>query len=235
MRRTSLIAALPLPDVRARHLLVAAITALVFIFGVTLVGVRAQGGLPPRLKAIAVVESDSVLLSDLVEGMEGRGDMALFGAPQPGQAGAISTSRIIAAARDHGIAGIETGGLSSVVVRRAGRRIAPEDIAAALKQVLVRDHQVVADAELELTAGQMEAMVEAASTEAVVVRSLSYNGSSGRFEATYVVPGNRALELQPARIVGAVADIARVPVLTRAILKGDVVSASDFAIERRRR
>jgi flagellar basal body P-ring formation protein FlgA len=233
MRRTP--AALLLPDVRARHLIVAALTACVFIFAVTLVSVRAQGALAPRLKAIAVVESDSVRLSDLVEGMDMRGDMALFGAPQPGQAGAISTSRILAAARDHGIAGIETGGLSSVVVRRAGRRISPEDIAAALKQVLVRDHQVVADAELELTAGQMEATVEAASTEAVVVRSLSYNGSSGRFEATFVVPGNRALELQPARIVGAVADVARVPVLTRAILKGDVVSASDFAIERRRR
>ena len=214
-----------LPDVRARHLIVAACTAGAFIFGVTLVSVRAQTPLAPRLKAIAVVESDSVRLSDLVEGMDTRGNMALFGAPQPGQAGAISTSRILAAARDHGIAGIETGGLSSVVVRRAGRRISPEDIAAALKQVLVRDHQVVTDAELELTSGQMEATVEASSSEAVVVRSMSFNGSSGRFEATFSVPGNRTLELQPARITGTVADVARVPVLTRAILKGDVVAA----------
>jgi flagellar basal body P-ring formation protein FlgA len=235
MRRTPLNAAMLIPDVRARHLILAALATLVFIFTMTIVSVQAQTPLAPRLKAIAVVESDSVRLSDLVEGMDMRGDMALFGAPQPGQAGAISTSRIISAARDHGIAGIETGGLSSVVVRRAGRRISPEDIAAALKQVLVRDHQVVTDAELELTSGQMEVTVEASSTEAVSIRSMNYSGSSGRFEATFVVPGNRALELQPARIVGTVADVARVPVLTRAILKGDVVSISDFTMERRRR
>ena len=43
------------------------------------------------------------------------------------------------------------------------------------------------------------------------------------------------MELNPGRVVGNVADVMRVPVLSRPILKGDLVGASDISMERRRR
>ncbi|MGL5137997.1 MAG: flagellar basal body P-ring formation chaperone FlgA, partial [Beijerinckiaceae bacterium] len=89
--------------------------------------------------------------------------------------------------------------------------------------------------ELEIAVGGAEIAIEAAATGTPVVRSLSYTGGSGRFEATLVVPGSRQLELSPLRVVGNIADVTRVPVLVRAVLKGDVVTANDVTMERRRR
>jgi len=188
-----------------------------------------------RLKPIVTVETDVVRLSDLIEGAGLSGDTAVFGAPQPGATGLISTARIVAAAREHGLTGLETLGLSGITVRRSGRRIAPEEIAQAVTAALIAEHQLNADAEVELNAGQLEVTVESAATQAVAIRQLSYNSASGRFEATYVVPGSRALELNPGRVVGNVADVMRVPVLAKPIMKGDIVAPGDVAMERRRR
>jgi flagella basal body P-ring formation protein FlgA len=188
---------------------------------------------PVRLKPIVTVEADVVRLSDLIDGASA--DIAVFGAPAPGGTGQISTARIVAAAREHGVNGVETSGLTTITVRRAGRRVTADEISQAVTAALIAEHQLNADAEVELNAGQLEATVESSATQPLVIRNLSYNGASGRFEATYVVPGSRALELNPGRIVGSIADIRRVPVLTRPILKGDVVSAADIVLERRRR
>jgi flagellar basal body P-ring formation protein FlgA len=219
------------PELSARHF--AALTALacLILFGMTLSAALAQ----TRLRPIVQVEGDVVRLGDLVDGAGDKADLALFGAPQPGASGMISSGRIVAAARDHGIAGIDTNGLSTVTVRRTGRTIGADEIARAVRDALIAQHALPVDTEIELNAGQMEVIVETAARDGIVVRSLSYNGASGRFEATYVSPGSRALELNPAKVVGSISDIIRVPVLTRAILKGDVITQQDVSIERRRR
>jgi flagellar basal body P-ring formation protein FlgA len=188
-----------------------------------------------RLRPIATVTADIVTLGDIFEGAGDKSGIAVFGAPAPGGSGMISTARILAAARDHGLFGVDSNGLSTVAVRRIGRTVGAVEIQEAMQQALIAQQRLSPDTEVELNAGQMEVTVETAATGPVVVRSMSYNGASGRFEATFAVQGSRALELEPARIVGSVSDIVRVPVLTRAILKGDVIAAGDFSLERRRR
>jgi flagellar basal body P-ring formation protein FlgA len=220
-------------DGSGRHLVIYAAAAIAAIGALTVTMARSETT-RARLRPIVTVESDVVRLGDLIEGAGDSGDVAVFGAPSPGGSGMISAGRIVGAAREHGLT-IETQGLSSVTVRRAGRRITAEEIAQALTAALIAEHQLHKDVEVELNAGQMEATVESAATAPVAIRNLSYNGASGRFEATYVVPGSRAMELAPARIVGSVADVIRVPVLTKPVLKGDIVAAADIAVERRRR
>jgi hypothetical protein len=51
-----------------------------------------------RLRPIVQVEADAVRLGDLIDGAGMASDIAVFGAPQPGQSGQISTSRILSAA-----------------------------------------------------------------------------------------------------------------------------------------
>jgi flagellar basal body P-ring formation protein FlgA len=222
-------------DLSARHLVVFTAMTCAALLLLTLVSARAQTAAVPRLKPIVTVEGDTVRLGDLIDGVGGTADIALFGAPQPGASGMISTSRIVSAAREHGLTGIETSGLSSVAVRRLGRRISAEEISRAITRALIDQQQLGLDAEVELNSGQMEVTVESSATEPVLVRQLSYNGSSGRFEATFVVPGSRAMELNPGKVIGNLSDVMRVPVLARPILKGDVVNASDVVMERRRR
>ena len=219
-------------EITGRHLVYFVAGACAALGVLAASAARSQGA-PIRLKPIVTVEADVVRLSDLIDGADS--DTAVFGAPLPGASGQISTARIISAAREHGVTGIETSGLSSITVRRAGRRITAEDISKAITEALVTQHQLNPDLEVELNAGQLETTVESTASQPLVIRNLSYNGASGRFEAVYVVPGSRALELNPGKIVGTIADIMRVPVLARPILRGDVVAAGDITIERRRR
>jgi flagellar basal body P-ring formation protein FlgA len=222
------------PVIKSRHLVIFTAATCVGLFALTLVAARAEG-LAPRLKPIITVEQDVVMLGDLVEGAGKHAGVAVFGAPRPGTSGMISTARILSAAKETGLYDINTNGLSSVAVRRTGRLINADEISRAVSDALVKQHQIPTNAEIEFNAGQMEVTVETGATEPVQIRSLSYNGASGRFEAVYSVPGSRALEIEPARVVGSIADVVRVPVLTRAILKGDVVTSADFTLERRRR
>jgi flagella basal body P-ring formation protein FlgA len=219
------------PELSGRHFAVLTAVTCLILFGLTIANAAAQA----RLRPIVQVEDDVVRLGDLIDGAGDRAQVAVFGAPQPGASGMISAIRIVGAARDHGITGVETNGLSTVAVRRIGRTVGAEEIARAIQQAIVAQHHLPGDTEVELNAGQMEVVVESAAREPVAVRTLSYNGASGRFEATFVVPGSRALELSPAKVVGNVSDIVRVPVLSRAVLKGDVVTANDVTLERRRR
>ncbi len=213
-----------------RRIVLSALSA-VALLGCTLSDALAQA----RLRPIVQVEGDAVHLGDIIEGAGEAADIAVFGAPAPGASGMISAGRIIAAARDHGIFDLRTNGLTSVAVRRIGRTVGAEEIVQALRAAIVQQHRLPADIEIELSAGQMEATVEQAATGPVTIRSLSYNGASGRFEATYAVEGSRALEVAPARVVGNVTDIVRAPVLARPVLRGEVVTQADVALERRRR
>jgi flagellar basal body P-ring formation protein FlgA len=218
-----------------RHLILYTVLTCAVLLMLTVASTRAQTAGVARLKPIVTIEGDTVLLGDLIEGAGAAADTPLFGAPQPGASGMISTSRIVNAARENGLTGIETNGLSSVAVRRLGRKVSAEEISRAITRALIDQQQLGLDAEVELNSGQMEVTVESTATEPVVVRHLSYNGGSGRFEATFVVPGSRAMELNPGKVVGNLSDVMRVPVLARPILKGDVVNASDVVMERRRR
>ncbi|MGL4636745.1 MAG: flagellar basal body P-ring formation chaperone FlgA [Beijerinckiaceae bacterium] len=231
------------PHISRSHLFLFTGLACVALLLLTIVSAKAQStnglGLRMeealRLRPIATVESDVVRLGDLIEGAGRHADVVVFGAPQPGTSGMISTARVVSAARDNGMGEIETSGMSTIAVRRLGRRVTAEEISKAVASALSNEHQLPKDMELELVSGQMEVVVESAATDPVLIRSLSFNGASGRFEATYVVPGSRALEVTPGKVVGSVADVVRVPVLSRAILRGDVVVASDITMERRRR
>jgi flagellar basal body P-ring formation protein FlgA len=164
-----------------RHLILYAVLTCVALLILTFTSALAQTTVVARLKPIVTIEGDTVLLGDLVEGAGAAAETPLFGAPQPGASGMISTSRILNAARENGLTGIETSGLSSVAVRRLGRKVSAEEISRAITRALIDQQQLGLDAEVELNSGQMEVTVESNATEPVVVRHLSYNGGSGRF------------------------------------------------------
>jgi flagella basal body P-ring formation protein FlgA len=194
-----------------------------------------QAGDAPRLKALITVEADTIRLGDLIEGAGQAGNRVVFRAPEPGQSGTIRADRVAAAARDHGITGLDTQALQAVTVRRTGRTVTAQEIAAAVSATLRRDHGIAADTEVELLAGTTEFIVEADAGAAVTVASLAYNATQQRFEATLTVPGSTlAQRLQP-KVIGGVTDISRVPRLTRGVLRGETITADHLTFERRRR
>ena len=72
----------------------------------------------PRLKELVTVTSEIVRIGDLVENAGAAADVAVFRAPDLGQTGAVPVARIAEALRPYDVTGIDTGGLSEVVVTR---------------------------------------------------------------------------------------------------------------------
>lgn len=211
---------------------VAALTGLALLLAAT--SATAQTAALPRLKAFVSVEGDVVRLADLLEGAGTDAMKPMFRAPDPGQSGTILASRVALAARDIGLAGIDIAGLATITVKRNARKIGAEEMAAAIRKALVERHGLGADSELELTGGAADLLVEPTLGGDLQVRNLSFVSGTGRFEATLALAGSAVLDRQPPKIAGMVTDFIRVPVLAKAVLKGDVVVANDFTLERRR-
>lgn len=186
----------------------------------------------PSLKAEVTVTGEFVRIGDLVDNAGPAADIAIFRAPDPGQTGSVPAARVADAVRAHQIAELDTRGLSAVVVTRASRAITMKDIEARLTRALAGQHglgdannlAVIFDTEIRTL--QVEPNVE------LGIARLSYEPRSGRFDATFDLPGSQAMR-KPLRLTGQLVETYEAVVLTRALAQNDVLKASDLTIERR--
>src|SRR4051812_26681123 len=82
----------------------------------------------PRLRELVAVTSEIVRIGDLVENAGAATDVPVFRAPDLGQTGAVQVTRITEALRPYDLAGLDTAGLSEVVVTRLSRALTAKDI-----------------------------------------------------------------------------------------------------------
>jgi len=90
----------------------------------------------PALRANVTVVGDIVRIGDLVEHAGAVADVPIFRAPDLGTRGAVPTERVVEAIRPHQLIGIDTRGISEVVVTRASRVIPAQEISAAIAKAL---------------------------------------------------------------------------------------------------
>src|SRR6185503_4094330 len=86
-------------------------------------GAGQSGSERPTLKSEAIVKGDIVRIGDLIENAGIVASVPIFRAPDLGYTGTVSVDAIVNAIRDHALIGIDTAGLSNVVVTRATRTI----------------------------------------------------------------------------------------------------------------
>ncbi len=190
----------------------------------------------PLLKSEATVTGDIVRIGDLVEHAGIIANVPIFRAPNLGSTGTVSVDAVIEAVRAHALIGLDTGGLSEVVVTRASRAIPAKEVedsvAAALsKQFALGDPKNIAvNFERELRAIQVE---PSAKGEPRVAR-INFDARSGRFDATLEIPtgaANRGM----LRLSGRAAATRGVVTVTRPVARGAVLKDTDVTIERRPR
>ncbi len=75
-------------------------------------------------------------IGDLVDNAGAVASIAIFRAPDLGETGTVSVARVLEALAPHEIAGLDTRGLTDVVVTRASHVISPEDIEARIVRAL---------------------------------------------------------------------------------------------------
>ena len=185
------------------------------------------------LKGDVTVAADILTLGDLVEGAPASAAAtALFRAPGLGQTGTVQVRRILEAARPLGLAAIDAGGRTQIVVTRAARRIGAAEIEAAVKRALELQHRLDARALSVTFDGTPPALTIAPDAEGdVVAEEITYDRRSRRLSALVAVGGNAGKA--SVRVTGVALEYVEAAVLTRALNRGDTAQASDFVVERR--
>ncbi|HEY4142971.1 MAG TPA: flagellar basal body P-ring formation chaperone FlgA [Pseudolabrys sp.] len=190
----------------------------------------------PVLRAETVVTGDLVRIGDLVENAGIIANIAIFRAPDLGTTGTVSADAVVDAVRAHALVGLDTGGISEVIVVRASRSIAAkqleDSVAAALsRQFNLGEPKNIAVAfERDMRSIQVE---PSAKGEPRIAR-INYDARTTRFDATIEIPtgiAGRGLLRLTGRAVPAV-DIVTV---THSIERGTILKDGDIAIERRAR
>ena len=191
----------------------------------------------PALKRAVTVNGEIVHIGDLIAHAGKHSDIAIFRAPDLGCTGSVPVSRVLAAVQPYGLTKVDTGGLSAIVVTRAGRPIAPEAIEDALRQALAGQQGLGTADDLTLQPDQAlpKIYVEAAAVEGLEVARLTYNPTNRRFDALLYVPDSEVLRRAPLHVSGTAMETATAVVLTRAVHRGEVISSTDVTVERRPR
>jgi flagella basal body P-ring formation protein FlgA len=190
---------------------------------------------PPALKSSVTVTSDVVRIGDIVENAGPVANIPIFRSPDLGTTGAVATDRIVDAIRPHQLIGIDTRGLSEVVVTRASRAITTQEISGRIAQALAGQygfgdaHNILVNFDRDVRTLQVESDV----TGELQVLSMSYDPRTTHFDVTFGLPSSMEMRRQSTHYTGtAIATVDALGV-DHPIERGQVVKASDVVTLRR--
>jgi flagellar basal body P-ring formation protein FlgA len=206
----------------------------------SLVTVAASAAAPdqnrPVLKSQATVTGDIVRVGDLVEHAGIIANVPIFRAPDLGTTGAVSADAVVEAVRVHALIGLDTAGLTEVMVTRASRTIPAKDIEAIVASALSRQYGLgePKDITVNFERDPRTIQVEPSTRGTPQITRINFDVRSGRFDAMLEFPTGSA-NLGLLRLSGRAAATAEVVSLLRPIERGAVIKSADIMIERRPR
>lgn len=187
----------------------------------------------PMLRPSVIVYSDLVTLGDLFDHAGMLAETPVFRAPEPGTRGRVETHTVVDVARSAGLDRMDLAGLSEVTVERAGVRLLAGDLEALVIAALNEDLA----ARLGEGSGNY-AVAFRQSLEAVMIGAeiadrlrvdLIARPSTRSAQFAAVIRTPQGLDI--ARLDGRAEHRIAVPVLARAVPRGDVVRASDLRLQ----
>jgi flagellar basal body P-ring formation protein FlgA len=204
------------------------------LFGLFADPALAQNAMP-ALRANVTVNGDIVRIGDLVENAGPVADVPIFRAPDLGTRGTVATERVIEAIRPQHLIGIDTRGLSEVIVTRASRAIPPKEISAHVAQALEGQYGLGAAANIlvEFEGDVRTLNVEPTATGDLQILSLSYNPRTSRFDITFDLPSSAALRRQTTRFTGIAIETIDALTVDHPIERGELLKGSDLVVQRR--
>jgi flagella basal body P-ring formation protein FlgA len=204
------------------------------LLGLFAIPATAQNAMP-ALRATVTVNGDIVRIGDLIENAGPVADVPIFRAPDLGTRGTVATELILDAIRPQHLIGIDTRGLSEVIVTRASRTIAPKEISARIAQALEGQYgfSTARNILVEFDREVHTLNVEPTATGELQVLTLTYNPRTSRFDVTLDLPSSAALRKQATRFTGMAIETIDTVTVDHPIERGAVLKASDLIVQRR--
>lgn len=190
----------------------------------------------PLLKAQATVTGPIVRVGDLIDNAGIIANVAIFRAPDLGETGSVSADTVVEAVRAHQLIGLDTGGLSEVVVTRASRAIPVAEIEATVARSLAVRYNLgdAKDITVHFERDPRLIYVEPNAKGNPRVAQINYDPRGGRFDATLEIPtgaANRGI----LRLAGRAAVTTEIVAPAHNIERGALLKESDLIVERRPR
>ena len=162
-------------------------------------------------------------------------DVPIFRAPDLGTRGAVPTERVVEAIRPHQLIGIDTRGISEVVVTRASRTITAQEISTRIAKALESQYGLgeARNITVEFDRDARALNVEPNISGDLDVVSLSYNRRTSRFDATIDLPSSTALHWQPTHYSGTAVETVEAVTVDHPMEHGQILKASDLTKLRR--
>jgi len=182
--------------------------------------------LPVTLKSATTIEGDMVKLGDLWENLGAKGETLLAPAPQPGKRIVADARWLTAVAEAYNVDWRPASQFDRIVIERSGQVIDTKLIEIELREALALEG-VTGNFDLDLGRGQnLAIMVPAGQSGEIAVRDVMWDSRNNRFSATLEVPAGSPTAIRQ-KVSGRVFATSRVPVLTRPIARGEVITEKD--------
>lgn len=202
-----------------------------FLAALSVAPALAQNHAPPRLKSQVTVSGGIVRIGDMIENAGLAADKPIFRAPDLGQTGAVPVRAVLDAVRPYGLIAVDARGLTEISVTHASRVIAAADIEARILDALTARYRLGTPETVKVTFDREVRPIELAMTASseLALARLTYDTLSRRFDVTFELGATR----RQWRYSGSAVETLEAMVPIRGIARGEVIKASDVAIERR--
>uniref|UniRef100_Q07RE8 Flageller protein FlgA n=1 Tax=Rhodopseudomonas palustris (strain BisA53) TaxID=316055 RepID=Q07RE8_RHOP5 len=189
----------------------------------------------PVLRAHVTVNSDVVLIGDVIENAGVAAKIAIYRAPDLGTTGALPTAKLLSALRAHRVIGVDTRDIREVMVTRGARTLESQEIENEVLRALARNNgrADAANFNLKFDRDPQTMQLDPSHVGAMEPVAVRHDPRSGRFEVSFEIADETGLAPTKLRFTGTAIETVETAVLLRGLERNEVVKASDVVLERR--
>jgi len=184
------------------------------------------------LKGNVKISADVVKIGDLFDNSGSFADVAIFSSPAPGKSGRLNIARIVTAIRTHGLVWDNPLNKQSIVVTRTGSAVPMKAIKALIAGRIAKilgDDKAAENFEITLDRNASTLVVPIGQPLDAEILHLSFDRQSGRFSVVVAAPADKK-NVWHKTYRGHSVEIARVPVPSHQIKRGETISRRDIEI-----
>jgi len=182
--------------------------------------------LPADLRSAATVDGEAIRLGDLWDNLGDKASVAVVAAPQPGKRITLDARWLYAVAQNNGIDWRPASNFDRIVVARAGQVVEAAAIEAELREALDMEGLPKGSSFDITNRANLTVTIPTGTPPTIAVREMILDTRTQRFSAIVEVPAGSPSAIR-MKVSGRTFTMARLPVLTRTVNRGETIGEKD--------